>query len=101
MLYSVERIQEYIIPIEIHGVITRFMRDMVTQVKSNNRYWNNLPFTPWSINNDYAKHVRLLRNTILIFCYERAGFVKDSEFHSLYFEPIICISDIIYIFLLF
>ena len=49
MLYSVERIQEYIVPIEIHGVITRFMRDMVTQVKTNYRYRNNLAFTPWSI----------------------------------------------------
>ena len=96
-----ERIQEYVVPIERHGETTRFMRDMVTQVKSNYRYRNNLAYTPWSINKDYAKHVCLLRNTVLIFCYERAGFVKDSEFQSLYFEPIICFSDIIYIFLLF
>ena len=49
MLYSVERIQEYIVPIEIHEVITRFMRDMKTQVKFNYSYRNNLVFSPWSI----------------------------------------------------
>ena len=63
MLYSVERIQEYIVPIKIHGVITRFMRDMVTQVKSNYSYRNNLAFTPWSINRNIIFKMKISKVT--------------------------------------